>query len=328
MPKTVNPFMDFVFGLDDTQYDLLCDCVNQRNDKKLYGFSSYEEAALYYKRKPMCPRCESILYHKDGYTNAGYIRYRCLTCNCSYTLLSDSIFNSAKIPFHKLMSYIELMSFNVPLDLMCEVLDIASNTAELWRKKIFSTIDNYQEHLKLHGTIWIDETYIQDYTVLESNFDGNKPRGLSRTQICIVVAIDSYKNMVAIICGHGKPSSKRIYEALKDHIKECSTVIHDGDNSHNYIIEKLNLNSIVYKANSKDENYLKNMALINNMCSWLKRYIWRFIGMEVDNLQSYLNWFIYLQRCKRDDETWPKTTRMLRHLLLERTKYTRKNGKN
>ena len=328
MPKTVNPFMDFVFGLDDTQYDLLCDCVNQRNDKKLYGFSSYEEAALYYKRKPMCPRCESILYHKDGYTNAGYIRYRCLTCNCSYTLLSDSIFNSAKIPFHKLMSYIELMSFNVPLDLMCEVLDIASNTAELWRKKIFSTVDNYQEHLKLHGTIWIDETYIHDYTVLESNFDGNKPRGLSRTQICIVVAIDSYKNMVAIICGHGKPSSKRIYEALKDHIKECSTVIHDGDNSHNYLIEKLNLNSIVYKANAKDENYLKNMALINNMCCWLKRYIWRFIGMEVDNLQSYLNWFIYLQRCKRDDETWPKTTRILRHLLLERTKYTRKNGKN
>ena len=220
------------------------------------------------------------------------------------------------------------MSFNVPLDLMCEVLDIASNTAELWRKKIFSTINNYQEHLKFHGTIWIDETYIQDYTVLESNFDGNKPRGLSRTQICIVVAIDSYKNMIAIICGHGKPSSKRIYEALKDHIKECSTVIHDGDNSHNYLIEKLNLNSIVYKANAKDENYLKNMALINNMCSWLKRYIWRFIGMEVDNLQSYLNWFIYLQRCKRDDETWPKTTRILRHLLLERTKYTRKNGKN
>lgn len=42
----------------------------------------------------------------------------------------------------------------------------------------------------------------------------------------------------------------------------------------------------------------KNMAMINNMCSWLKKYIWRFIGMEVENLQSYSNWFIYLQRCK------------------------------
>ncbi|MCI6695895.1 MAG: hypothetical protein MR457_00445 [Solobacterium sp.] len=61
MPKTVNPFMDFVFGLDDTQYDLLCDCVNQRNDKKLYGFSSYEEAALYYKR--LCHNKQLINSH-------------------------------------------------------------------------------------------------------------------------------------------------------------------------------------------------------------------------------------------------------------------------
>lgn len=33
--------------------------------------------------------------------------------------------------------------------------------------------------------------------------------------------------------------------------------------------------------------------------------------MEVDNLQYYLNWLIYLQRCKKDDETWPKTIRIL-----------------
>ena len=38
------------------------------------------------------------------------------------------------------------------------------------------------------------------------------------------------------------------------------------------------------------------MVLINNMCSWLKRYIYRFIGMRMDNLQSYLNWFVYLFR--------------------------------
>ena len=68
----------------------------------------------------------------------------------------------------------------------------------------------------------------------------------------------------------------------------------------------------------------KNMAMINNMCSWLKRYIWRFIGMEVENLQSYLNWFIYLQRCKRDNEKWPKSNRILRHLVLERFRFKRK----
>ena len=121
--------------------------------------------------------------------------------------------------------------------------------------------------------------------------------------------------MVAIICGHGKPSSRRIYNSLKEHIVPGVTVIHDGDNSHNYLIQKLNLKSEVYIANNKDREYLRNMAMINNMCRWLKRYIWRFIGMEVKNLQSYLNWFVYLQRCKRDDEKWPKSNRILKHLV-------------
>ena len=127
-----------------------------------YGATYFEEAALNYGRKPICPKCHSDKYHEDGYTPS-------LAKRCSYTLLSDSIFNSSKISFYKLMSYIQLMSFNVPLELICEVLDIASNTAELWRKKIFSTVDNYQDHLRLYNRVWIDETYIEDYQVLESN---------------------------------------------------------------------------------------------------------------------------------------------------------------
>ena len=99
MSKQINPYLDFVLGLDATQFDLL----------------------------------------------------------------SDSILNSSKISFHKLMCYIQLMSFNVPLELISEVLGIASNTAELWRKKIFSTVDNYQNHLRLYNHGWIDETYIEDY---------------------------------------------------------------------------------------------------------------------------------------------------------------------
>lgn len=93
--------------------------------------------------------------------------------------------------------------------------------------KYFEKIFCYISDRLIYNRVWIDEKYIEDYQVLESNNEKH-PRGLSKTKICIVVAIDSNKNM----------------------------------------------------------------AMINNMCGWLKRYIWRFIGMEVENLQSYLNWFI------------------------------------
>ena len=133
--------------------------------------------------------------------------------------------------------------------------------------------------------------------------------------------------MVAIISGHGKPSLRRIMNALESHITPGSLIIHDGDHSHYKLIEKLGCRSQIYKANSRDPYYLEHMALINNMCSWLKRYLFRFIGMKIENLQSYLNWFIYLFRVKGNTDRWPKNDRILRHLVLTDVQYKRKPSK-
>lgn len=323
MSKSANPFLDYVFTLSKDDFSLLKDATDTRVDKDDYGFSSFEEAAFAYGRIPSCPKCGSHEYHYDGYTDSNHRRYRCNSCFKRFTLLTDSIFNSAKIPFHKLLKYISLMSYNVPLELLCEALDISQNTAELWRKKIFNTVNVYQDHLFLHGRVWIDETYIEDYEVLAIK-DDKHLRGLSRSKICIVVAIDQSKNMIAVISGHGKPSSKRIITALKDHIKEGSVIVHDGDRSHAGLIALLNCKEELYKANKTDKEYLEKMELINNMCSWLKRYLYRFTSMRVENLQSYLNWFIYLQRVKKYDDVWPKNTRILRHLLLDESRFIRK----
>ena len=108
-------YEDYVFSLDIDQFNDLKAAVDKRIDRQLYGVTSFEEAAIKYERKPVCPNCQSGRFHEDGYTKAKHRRYRCLDCDGSYTLLSNSIFSSAKIPFHKLMGYISLMSFNVPL---------------------------------------------------------------------------------------------------------------------------------------------------------------------------------------------------------------------
>jgi len=70
-----------------------------------------------------------------------------------------------------------------------------------------------------------------------------------------------------------------------------------------------------YIADNSPE-YLKKMALINNMCAWLKRYLYRFIGMNTEYMPSYLNWFVYLYRVKSAKEKWPTISRILRHLIL------------
>lgn len=215
------------------------------------------------------------------------------------------------------------MTFNVPLEMTEELCGISHPTAMLWRQKVFATVDGYQEHLYLRDRVWIDETYLFDSSVVHDD-DYKKKRGLSEDQLCIVAAIDIHKNAYAVICGHGKPSSERILQALENHIVRGSTIVHDEDTSHNALIKKLDLVSEVYIADTKDRNYLKNMALINNLCSWLKRYINRFIGMRISNLQSYLNWFVYLFRVKGATDRWPKMSRILRHLVLTDIQYKRR----
>ena len=75
-------------------------------------------------------------------------------------------------------------------------------------------------------------------------------------------------------------STKRILVALKPHIKEGSHIIHDGDHYHYKLIQELNCSEELYKANTKDKLYIEKMSLINNMCSWLKRYLRRFLGIR------------------------------------------------
>lgn len=65
------------------------------------------------------------------------------------------------------------------------------------------------------------------------------------------------------------------------------------------------------------------MGLVNNLCSWLKRCLWRFTGMDLENLQFYLNLYVYFFRVKRDDERWPKIARVVRHLLMAEARFRR-----
>ncbi len=278
-----NSFTDLVFSLSDEDFRLLQDAVAVRKNRDKYGVASFEELAVKYDRVPTCPACGSDNAVSFGFSPEGLQRYKCLVCGKYYTLLSNTIFHSANKSFDTWTIYLTLMTFNVPLEMTEEICGISHPTAMLWRQKVFATVDGYQGHLYLKDRVWIDETYVFDSTLLhDDNF--KRKRGLSSNLICIVVAIDIHKNTYAVICGHGKPSATRIYKALKDHIVEGSTLVHDGEKAHNMLIEKLDLTSEVYIANAKDKNYLQNMALINNMCSWVKRYIYRFIGMRMENL--------------------------------------------
>lgn len=55
-----------------------------------------------------------------------------------------------------------------------------------------------------------------------------------------------------------------------------------------------------------DPACLEAMKLVNNLFSWLGLCLFKFPGMKKANLQSCLNWSVYLFRVRRDEVKWPK----------------------
>lgn len=248
---------------------------------------------------------EALGRKRDGRTPAGHQRYRCKECRESFSSLTGTIFEHSKKDLPTWVDFVRLMSFNVPLDAAAEICRISHQTAWEWRHRVFATVDGCQDRIVLKGRIWIDETYVND-TDLSKGYGEARKRGLSKQKVCIAVAIDESRSPVAVVCGHGKPSSKRIKDALLPHIAEGSHIVHDKEKAHNALVKAAKCTDEAYKADVRDPIYLECMAMVNHLCSWLKRYLWRFTGMDPANLQSYLNWFVYFFALTRRRTNGPK----------------------
>ncbi len=309
-----NPFQEEVDALSDGDFAALAAAVAARRCREETGFATFEEAARAYRQSRPCPACGGEA-RRDGRTPAGHQRYRCRKCRESFSSLTGTIFEHGKKDLPTWVDFVRLMCFNVPLDAAAEICRISHQTAWEWRHRVFATVDGYQDRIVLRDRVWIDEANIND-TDLSKGYGEARKRGLSKQKICIAVAIDVHKNPVAVVCGHGKPSSRRMKEGLLGHIAEGSVVVHDMGKAHNALISAAKCTSEAYKADVRDPVYLECMAMVNSLCSWLKRYLWRFTGMDPQNLQSYLNWYVYLLRVNLSKDRWPKVERVVRHLMM------------
>ena len=90
---------------------------------------------------------------------------------------------------------------------------------------MLATESGYQDRIELRDTVWVDESHI-------NGTDISKGYGLSRQKLCICIAINVHKNPVAVVCGHGKPSSARVRKAMGGRIAPESLLIHDLDRAH------------------------------------------------------------------------------------------------
>lgn len=172
----------------------------------------------------------------------------------------------------------------------------------------------------LRDTVWVDETYIND-TDLSKGYGQARKRGLPRQKLCICMAIDVHKNPVAVVCCHGKPGSALVRRAMGDRIAPGSLLAHDLERAHGVLVRDDGLESEARRTDVNDPVYLERMEMVNDLCSRLKRYLWRFTGMSPQNLQAYLDWYAYLFWVNQARDRWDPTARVVRHISMADATY-------
>ena len=243
-----------------------------------------------------CPNCNSINIIKNGHNSDGIQRYKCNLCNYRFTPLTNTIFDSHKIPISEWIEYLlHLFEYHSIKSSAYDNRNVSS-TGTYWLRKVFEVLKNIQDDVVLDGDIYLDETYIskiQSEVVLK---DGKKLRGISKNKLCICVATNG-KASIFIASNTSKPSKKSTLVTYGKHILEGSTIIHDDENSHQALVDCLNLYSIVYPTkqtrNLKDKD--NPLYEINKLHALLKRFLRAHGGFDRDNLQDWLNlfWFIH-----------------------------------
>lgn len=315
-----NPFRALVAGLTADEFLLLREAVDERRCRDEVGVGTLAEAAAAYRPDPKCPGCGARGAWRDGSTAAGVPRWRCGCCGRRFNSLTGTVLEHCRKPLPAWVSFIRLMRHNVPVECAAEMCGVTHKTAFEWRHRVLATVSGYQDRIVLRDTVWVDETYIND-TDLSKGYGQARKRGLSRQKLCICVAIDVHKNPVAVVCGHGKPSSARVREAMGGRIAPGALLIHDLERAHNALVRDGGLESEAHRADVNDPVYLERMEMVNDLCSWLKRYLWRFTGMSPANLQAYLDWYVYLFRVNQARDRWDPTARVVRHILMADATY-------
>ena len=314
MPRA-NPFLAMVDGLSPDDFALLSSAVAERRCREEVGFGTFAEAAALYRPDPPCPACKAKGAWRDGLTDAGVQRFLCHECGTRFNSLTGTVLERSKSDMPTWVDFVRLMRFNVPIDAIAEVCRVSHQTAWERRHRLSEASDDCQERLVPRDGARSDETYPTDTDLTHGHGEAVK-RGLSKQRACVVVAIDVHRNPVAKACGHGKPSSKRVKDALEKNVAEGSALVGDRERARNALVKAVKGTREACKADAKGPVHLERVAMVNNLRPWTKRCLWRFTGMEMKYPRSYLNWYVYLFRVKQARERWPEIARVVRHILM------------
>lgn len=214
--------------------------ARQRNDllEVLRQAGCASEAAGCIQRQfevtPKCPHCEGERIHRHGHANA-LQRYRCLACGKTFNALTGTPLAKLR---HKVkwLCFVQQMLSSQTVRQAARETGVHRNTSFRWRHRFLTWAKNDRPQ-HLHGITEADETYF-----LESDKGARKlprrarrrggaasKRGVSREQVCVLIARDRTGQTLDFVAGKGPISKAQLCQCLAPVLDDDVLLVSDAN---------------------------------------------------------------------------------------------------
>lgn len=309
-PKKMSNLLAELRTLSIEELVMIADEISKLQKEKLESKNSLGNSILE-NHFIVCPKCCSTKIWKNGIDKYGKQNYICAMCKDSIRATHITVYHSTKKHLFSWNQYLNLLLKNQPLNSISESLNINKKTAFLWRHKIMRTLSEFDYDIKLSGKIWIDEFQIST-NYKGRTFSGNRPQryhgkdpvnSVNDDIVLILLAIDENDNIITEVAGIGKIlKQETANKILENRIVRGSTIVTDFTNAYNQLVVNLELNHIKYKSVVHSEDILLEQYPMNDLCSNLAGFLYKFHGVKTKYLQNYLDLFRFEKKLKYTTE--------------------------
>ncbi len=220
------------------------------------------------KKNIKCPLDKNHRIKKNGHKSQSQ-RYWCYDCQKSFSITYNSITRSSKLTYNQLKTFLQCMYDYKPLSETALEVGISQTSVFELEIKIFDALDKIYNKIILKGIIQADEKYVRTSfkgfpknkmpRISRHNGKENRISGISKDQVCIVVAIDEEDHLIIKVVGNGPASTKMISTALENKIASNSILVTDNKSSYIEFAKNNNLKHVEIPKNSHSNgNYTLN----------------------------------------------------------------------
>ena len=248
----------------------------------------------HFDTKKCCPHCLQTQIYRHGMAN-GLQRYRCRSCHKTFNALTKTPLAHLRHK-SKWLAYLKEVAQSVTVRTAAYNVGVHRNTTFRWRHRFLAWI-KLDCAFRLHGITEADEMYLPE------SFKGSRKlkrpprkhgscaskRGLSKEQVCILIARDRSKQTLDFVTGKGSITKMALACYLKPALDSDVLLVSDSNLSYDAFCKA---EHISHTAINLSQGQRVNGAYHSRFKEWLKR----FHGVATKYLPNYLGW------CRMMDE--------------------------